>query len=92
MAQAVSRRPLTLEARIRVRIVQCGICGGQSGAATDFSPSSLVFPCHYHSTVAVHNIIWGMNSRPLVAAVQRHSLTPSTGRTTTMSQPRRTVM
>jgi hypothetical protein len=41
VAQAVSRRPLTAEARVS----QCGICGGQTGTGTGFSPSSLVFPC-----------------------------------------------
>ena len=31
MAQALSRRPLTAEARVRSRVSPCGICGGQSG-------------------------------------------------------------
>jgi hypothetical protein len=36
MAQVVSRRPLTAEARVRARVNLCGICGGQSGTGTDF--------------------------------------------------------
>jgi hypothetical protein len=48
MAQAVSRRPLTAEARVSPR----GICGGQSGIGTGFSPSTSVFPCQFHSTGA----------------------------------------
>jgi hypothetical protein len=47
MAQVVSRRPLTAEARVRARVNPCEICGGQSGIGTGFSPSSSVFPCQY---------------------------------------------
>jgi hypothetical protein len=52
MAQAVSRRPPTAAARLRSRVNPRGICGGQSGTGTDFSPSSLVFPCQFYSTGA----------------------------------------
>ena len=53
MAQAVSRRPLTAGARFRSRVSSFGICGGQSGTGTDFSPSASVFPCRLHSTGAL---------------------------------------
>jgi hypothetical protein len=44
MAQAVSRRPLTAEARVR----PCGIYGGQSGTGTGFSQSTSDFPCQFN--------------------------------------------
>jgi hypothetical protein len=57
MAQVVSRRPLTAEAS------PCGICGGQSVTGAGFSPSSSVFRCQYHSTVALQtHIMWGMRN------------------------------
>jgi hypothetical protein len=50
MTQAVSRRPLTAEARVRSRFSPCGICGGQCGTGTGSSPGTPVFPCQFHST------------------------------------------
>jgi hypothetical protein len=44
MAQAVSRRSLTVEARVQCRVGPCGICGGQSGTATGFFPEYFGFP------------------------------------------------
>jgi hypothetical protein len=44
MAQVVSRRPLTAEARVRARVNPRGICGGQSGIGTGFSPANIIPP------------------------------------------------
>jgi hypothetical protein len=46
-------RRLLAEARVRSRVSPCGICGRQSGTGTGFSPSTLVFPCQFHSTGAL---------------------------------------
>jgi hypothetical protein len=43
MAQAVSRRSVTAEARVRSRVSPCEICGGQSGTGTGFFPRVLQF-------------------------------------------------
>jgi hypothetical protein len=72
MAQAVSRRPVTAEARVRAQFITYEICGEHSGTGTGSSPSSSVFLCQYNSTVALHiNIL----TRGMVAAVQRHNFT-----------------
>jgi hypothetical protein len=57
MDQAVSRRPLTAEAWVPARVSPCGICGGQNGTGSGFSPSSSVFPCRHHSTIAPYSSI-----------------------------------
>jgi hypothetical protein len=63
MAQVISHWPLTAEAWVHTWVNPCGICGGQSGTATGLSQSSSVFPCQYHSTVALQtHIIWGMRN------------------------------
>jgi hypothetical protein len=47
MAQAVSRRHLTAEARVRSRVSPGEICGGQSGTGTGFSSSSRFSPVNF---------------------------------------------
>lgn len=42
IAQAVSRRLLTAETRVRILVTPCGICGVQSGIGIGFSPSPSV--------------------------------------------------
>jgi hypothetical protein len=71
MAQAVSRRPLTAEFRVRGRV---SACGGQNGTGTSFSqcfwfPLSLAFHCALHTHISRR----GWTEGPLVTAVQRQS-------------------
>jgi hypothetical protein len=57
MAQAVSRWPVTAEARVRARVNPRRICGGQSGTGQVFS-RVLRFPLQiYHSTIAPYSSI-----------------------------------
>jgi hypothetical protein len=53
MAQVVSRRPPTAEARLRFRVSPNGICGEHSGTGTGFYSRTSVFPCQFHSTGAL---------------------------------------
>jgi hypothetical protein len=80
MAQAVSRRPVTAEARVRAPVTPRGVCGRQSGVGTGFPPSSLVFSCQYHSTVALQTYIssrdeqearWRSQFRNIASRVRR---------------------
>ena len=54
MAQAVSCLTLIAEAQFRSQVIPCEICGGQSGSGTGFSPTNMVFPCHYNFTNATY--------------------------------------
>jgi hypothetical protein len=49
MVQAVGRRPVTAESRVRLQSSPCEICGEQSGNGTCFSPTTSVFPYRYHT-------------------------------------------
>jgi len=51
--QEAGLQNLTTVALIRGKASPCGIYGGQSGVGTDFSWSSLLFPCKYHATRAL---------------------------------------
>lgn len=73
MAQAVSRRPLTEEARVRAQISPREICAGQSSIGTGFFSESFGFPGQFHSTVVLIPI-YHTGDRPLVAAV--HIVSP----------------
>jgi hypothetical protein len=53
IAQEVSRRFFTAEARIFSRVISCGICDEWSGTGTGFLPVFWSSPAAY-STVAVH--------------------------------------
>jgi hypothetical protein len=69
MAQAVSRRPFTTEARVRSRVSPCGIGGGQSGIGTGFSLSiSVFFPVNFIPPVLHYqkkkNFITGLHNNP----------------------------
>jgi hypothetical protein len=46
------RQSVTAEAGVRSRVSLCGICGGQSGTGTGFSPSVSIFSCKFYSTGA----------------------------------------
>jgi len=55
--QADSRRPHKAKAKVQCPTSPSNLCGGQIGTVTGFSPSTLVFPCHYHSTIAPYPFI-----------------------------------
>jgi hypothetical protein len=56
-----------MEACVRARVSQRGICGGQGDIGTGFPSSPSVSPRQYDSTRGSPYlyIIWGMNNRPV---------------------------
>ena len=69
MVQFVSRRPLTTVSWVLFQTSPCGICGGQSGTRTHFSPNTSNFPQDTgrmtHSTSVLWPCIHGP-SKPMV--------------------------
>jgi hypothetical protein len=62
MAQAVSRRPLTAEARVCPGSIDVGFVVDKLALGQIFL-QVLRFPCQYHSTVALQtHIIWGIRN------------------------------
>lgn len=53
MAQALSRRPLTVENQLQSHTSWCGACGDK-GHCNSFTPSTPVFPCKHDSNNASH--------------------------------------
>jgi hypothetical protein len=67
MAQVVSSRPLTAEARVLTGVNPCGICSWQSGSGTRFFSEFFGFPLSlsFHRGSSYSYIICGMISRPV---------------------------
>jgi hypothetical protein len=80
MAQAVIRWPIALEEGFAPKSGRVGFVVDKLAVVQRFFPSYLVLQSKYHSTVALHTYksSGGWIIGPLVAAVQRHSLMPST--------------
>jgi len=63
MVQAVTRGPLTAEARIRSRGSPCVIVDDKVAMGQGFSPSTSVFPSQYHSNITPYETFNGTLTR-----------------------------
>jgi hypothetical protein len=95
MAQAVSRRPLTEEARVRSYVRPCEIFGRRSGTGTGFSPSTPVSPVsiippmlHTHSFIYHRRCKYFSPSTPISPV----SIIPPTLHTHSFAYHRRCIM
>jgi hypothetical protein len=48
---------LITEAQFRSHGTSCEVCGVQNVTRTDYSPSTSLFRCQYHSTIALYSIL-----------------------------------
>ena len=53
MALPDFRRPLTVDARVRIQAIPCEICDGWNVTGTGFSATNSVVPCLHHFTNAL---------------------------------------
>jgi hypothetical protein len=65
MAQAVSRRPLTVQARVRTRVSPCSICGVKCHSDRFLSQLFGFLPISFHCGSPYAYIAWGINNRPV---------------------------
>jgi hypothetical protein len=63
MAQAVSRRSVTADARFRSRVSPCGICSGQNGTGTGFPLSVSFHRCSIRRRKLII-FITGLHNKP----------------------------
>jgi hypothetical protein len=80
MAQVGGHWPLSVEDWVCTHVSPSLICGGQTGTGTGFSPSSSIFSCQYHTTIALYSSIIAPKvcNSPNQAA-HHHSLGPKLG-------------
>ena len=55
VSQGISCWHHSVEAWVQLQASPCGKCSGWSGTGTGFSPSTVIFTCHYHSTSAPYS-------------------------------------
>ena len=70
MVQALGRRPLTAETRVRSQSSSCGICGGQNSSGTGFFSGHFAFPLSVSfqcpiSHLHVNTVLTGAKGRSL---------------------------
>jgi hypothetical protein len=70
VAEAVSRRLPTAEARVRSQVKSCGICGGQSGTGVGFLrvlrfPLPILIPATAPCSSSSSSTIRGWYNRPI---------------------------
>jgi hypothetical protein len=71
--QSFRRRSFTTKAPVRFHAASLGICDVQSGSKTEFSPSTSVLPCLFHSSNAQYQLIY--DQRYVISVIPTSNLT-----------------